>query len=147
MNETLEAGRELDVLVAEKIFLWEWWRSSSTGRRCLFAPGAIPRCSGEWFLERADGSEALVGDWDCWSGPHYSTAIGAAWEVVKHLIERGYSFDMGTREDFTLMMWEVTLQPPDFKSMEDWTGAVGETAPLAICRAALLAVSATQGTT
>lgn len=66
--------------------------------------------------------------------PHYSTDIAAAWEVVERL-----RADHG---DYSVIVcWAHETQQwvcSDFDSMT-WEGA-GETAPLAICRAALKAV-------
>ena len=85
----VEPDRTLDATIAETIFHWEWWRSSSTNRRCLFAPGTIPRSSDEWFLERATGDEGLVFDWPPRELPFYSTDISAAFSIIDKLIESG----------------------------------------------------------
>ena len=73
--------KSLHVKVAEALG-WEWWVSSVTGRRCLYAPGAQP----EWMRTRATGREPLVSDWQMNPGriPRYDTD----WSATGPLIER-----------------------------------------------------------
>lgn len=68
----------------------------------------------------------------------FSTDIYVAWEVVKKIMSE-YWFSINTPCDSRSGMWEV-----DFMSLRDKSPfnyiSYGDTAPLAICRAALLAV-------
>lgn len=115
----LEAGRELDALVAEKVMGW-----------ASVHPG-------DEYDPRTPGSLVYVGitpdQRQLAILPPYTTDIGAAWQVIETLAARGVSLDMQYRV-FTAE-WELNVG-----------GALGygETAPLAICRAALEAVGAIQ---
>jgi len=62
------------------------------------------------------------------SPPHYSTDIGAAWEVVEKMRKIKRPVDIYS----SVNGWIANFDYMDI--------ALGETAPLAICRAALLAV-------
>lgn len=110
----LEAGRETDALVAERVFgkpwpsvsVARWW--TEDGRYC--GPG------GEWSERINDRL------------PAYSTDIAAAFEVVEKIRE--------TCCDFTLERAGAAWYA-DFRMGV----ASADTAPLAICRAALAATS------
>jgi hypothetical protein len=131
-SEKREA-RELDAQVAEKLMGHEWFVSSETGRRAIFALGAQPK----WFVARADGSEQLAAFWDhC---PHYSTDIAAAWLVVDGMARRGFHARLKT--PFTPS--DLCFAGFTPHGSTGWNGrgdyeASAESMPLAICRAALL---------
>jgi hypothetical protein len=65
---------------------WEWWKSSVTGRRCLYPPERHP----EWMTERADGTEPLVSDWNVGSGfvPPYGADTPEGWAVTGPLVAK-----------------------------------------------------------
>lgn len=67
----MKAGRELDMLVAEKVLGWK------RGHR--YANG-----NGEWIFPE-DGPRHFRTDWD--GTPGFSTNIAAAWIVVEHMVE------------------------------------------------------------
>lgn len=77
----LEAGRELDALIAEHVMGWHWIRGreahveDKTVYRWLHAPGIM-----NWFPP-ADGTEPLTNG-STYATPHYSTNIIAALEVI-----------------------------------------------------------------
>ena len=113
----LPAGRELDALVAEKVFGVPHGDCFDTygGKRCV--------------------------KHDEYGGPQcYSTDIAAAWEVVEKLIALGYWFDVAWNGESaqvdldckvpTRMGWDRVVD-----------GLTASTVPLAICRAALRAVA------
>jgi len=62
---------------------------------------------------------------------NFSTDISAAWEVVEHLKNKGAEINIGFYEK-----WDCDI---DYPIGCNWR-EVGETAPEAICKAALLAV-------
>ena len=111
----MEAGREMDALIAEKVMGWDVHPHRTH------------------YINRDAKNEhpyfVICGDFEP------STDIAAAWQVVEKMssrkdwdehpvcIVRNYAF-----KD----MWTVELRDYDFD-------ATAETAPLAICRAALLA--------
>jgi ABA sandwich protein len=118
--------RALDALVAERIFGWRWMRSSVSGRQAIFPMDQHP----EWFTAPASRVEGLANDWDC-RLPHYSTDMAAAWLVVEKLkkaecrvIIRATPNDCG---------YDCEIE----KSKSDWWSIGQESAPIAICQAAL----------
>lgn len=130
----LQAGRELDALIAEKVMGLEWTTSSLTGSMPIIgSPFRIAERSD--FVWRS-GWRAIV------LCPSYSTDMAAAWLVfVAALQQVGSAAILADMEDFgrglitrgqaegvvTVVIGEVT---------------VTDVAPLAICRAALAAVEA-----
>lgn len=167
----LEAGRELDALVAELAlgFRWEEWQ---TGRG-LYDQENIKR--GKRFhnnklaFEEVPpmGQEAV----STRPLPHYSTDIASAWAVVHEMRRRGFDFKMeqsgahhyvGSNGRFTVFNEKTMVSFTCHNAVcseekgpgVDWHGAAGgnghgaeleaETAPLAICRAALKALGADQ---
>ncbi|MFD1179230.1 hypothetical protein ACFQ3W_23455, partial [Paenibacillus puldeungensis] len=63
--------------------------------------------------------------------PLYSSDISAAWEVLEHLKNKGAEINVGF-----FAYWDCSI---DYPIGCNWR-AVAETAPEAICKAALLAV-------
>jgi hypothetical protein len=124
----MPAGREMDALVAEKVmeqtdfshpgFFWgegttEDGKDGWDGFQC-------PRCN----ADSEDGGKCCK---------HYSTSIAAAWEVVEK-INKEHDVQIAIGKDEKENRVEVLLWGSD-------SGCVyAPTAPLAICRAALLAV-------
>lgn len=114
INE-LEAGRELDALIAEKIF-----------NRCVHVLTATPepgifkcrKCDAGGFYFVTDYEGRVVGV------PRYSEDIRAALEIAEKL----KAFSLSRHSDGSWHCWHWN---------KTHIGAVAETAPLAICRAAL----------
>ena len=118
--DELEAGRELDALVAEKVMKCktatkEWngvlhpfccCDGSDHEQRCTYVPGMLA---------------------------YYSTDIAAAWEVVEKLFTLNAFVEIGN----DAFQWTVMVIP---RSRRDCNYGYGETVHLAICRAALKAV-------
>lgn len=111
------AGRELDALVATHVMHWREY------------PPPCPACKadGRMHYERAGMSNCL---------PRFSTSIAAAWEVVEKMLSRAALDHIQTETDG----WHVQFCAKT--SAEPWwhEHAVADTAPLAICLAALRAV-------
>lgn len=101
----LQAGREIDALVVERVMGWKV---------------AKPEAAALRFVTMGDTLHPN-------HVPHYSTDIAAAWEVVEALRAR-FVFEMYDREDGSYVV----------KFGQEVKRA--DTAPLAICRAALAAV-------
>lgn len=133
--EQLTVGPELDMLVAQKVFGWKW-----DEKRCRACGGTIvphPDFPGCWIdncsmrpipkdEERAD---AIL---------NYSGDIKAAWSVVEHLRAQGYVVAVVTCRSG----WACDIGPGDMSYLDMMRGYGEESAPLAICRAALQAVGA-----
>lgn len=163
--DALPAGRELDTLVAEWVMglmpcdQWkavEW--DGDVGAACMihdggcYAVGIRESCE---HVEKYENPMALpirTAESCHWSsrrflGPSlYSTDIAAAWLVVEKLRERCVQISMiwapanpakNCREGWSCAPW---LEEPAAGTM--FSVPISETAPLAICRAALKAVSA-----
>ena len=121
--DELEAGRELDALVAERVLELPVWRSADD------KPGE----DYDW-LDPIEYPCILVSDYTTRDVPYYSRLIGNAWEVVKKLITASHSFEFYLAQQTD--GWDVSFQHPGNRGGQ----AHGNTAPLAICRAALKAV-------
>ena len=111
----MPAGRELDVLVAEKVM-------GEKGFKPVI--DAITEFNGFGVINRPVYGEI---EFSC-----YSTSIVAAWEVVEKFI-----FQLHHGVDG---YWCVLMTPEEING-QDVFEAGGDTAPLAICRAALLVVN------
>lgn len=159
MSRHREAGRALDVEVAERVMGWRWWSFEVIGvaapcRACYLAEHSIREadreCDGAIELRTVDATRDV---------PAYSTDIAAAWLVVEKLT----GFDTSRDQPW----WSVaifhcqknqvgcrvyacppghsifdaggtnTLQPSENLIAE----SVGNDAPHAICLAALVAVA------
>ena len=118
----MKPGRELDILVAEKVMGFKIKRKTID-------------C--EYLVEHSQGSARL---------PDYSTDIAAAWEVMEKLklvgLEIGYDryrnkwFCTNLAEDFR---YAFDLSESDFKDLmnDDLIAILSDTAPHAICLAAI----------
>jgi hypothetical protein len=122
----MDAGREMDALVAEHLM---GWRLVKRGRRVATGPDYEGPGEILGFSGNADARR-----WIAQVCPAYSTEIAAAWSVVELFPETGrglhlmQSMARGGR-------WRCTFD------MED--GVWGDTAPHAICLAALKSVGYT----
>ncbi len=112
----LQAGRELDALVAEKVMGWKL----AGGNAAMRAVGAPP-----YYL--IDGMPRGL--------PHLSADIAAAWGVVEKLRAAGLCIDVSADVDgrFYLRVWRDNSLKAEIKNVD--------TAPLAICLAALEVVA------
>lgn len=122
--ETLSAGRELDVLVAEKILGWEVGVSAQSGRYCL--PPDSTRS--EYAITWNNHDSKL---------PCYSTDIASAWQVVEKMREKGYEVCIGLVTDGVFCRMDDEPGECAGRASVDWRD--GST-PLAICLAALRTV-------
>ena len=119
--DTLPAGPELDALIAEKVMGWEW--NIRNGQ-----------CYAEHWCSNAA---------DCWPEWSPSTDITAAWEVVEKL--RNWP-----NGHYWLSLSQIAGVRGEWRSGFSYGGmavnhspkfVVADTAPLAICRAALKAIT------
>lgn len=110
----IEAGRTMDTLVAKRVFGLDVVASSN---------GFYFENNGK-FPGRAPLLEL----------PRYSTNIAAAWKVVENLTS-DYEITITRATGYKVGCLFIV------GASEDWIFSEAETAPLAICRAALLAVT------
>jgi hypothetical protein len=135
----MEAGRELDALIAEKVMGWSsqadglYWDAGNHRTRLVLG-SIIAKKRDEMGLENAHGFVFAP-----------STNIADAWEVVEKLGRwRGFDFMLvmpNPEQTFHLHTYEAgwyeaTNDGPERRVVSD-----ADTAPLAICLAALKAVS------
>lgn len=123
----LKASRELDALIAEKVMGWEmvdatiyrWWG-------LVMGPKEFSTIRAVALIPPGETEIQLV--------PSYSTDIEAAWEVVESLQIKGYGFILDNMEHF-LGNWQAHFE----LNANAWAEEANS-APLAICRAALKAI-------
>lgn len=111
----MEAGRELDMLVAEKLFKLE------------------AGIENDWaFISPNKESKVLVRT----SLPPYSSNIFYAWQVVEEVLETEWTFNtMSSKKDLGFGYSHYV----EFKTVGYITSQASESSlPLAICKAALL---------
>lgn len=134
----MKAGRELDALIAEKVMGWK-----AIPHPCpetLF-PGVVPKPS--WFPPGFDYEKNkhlyATGLANGVAFPHYSTDIAAAWEVLDHLA------GCNTKALFyhdAYVQWQCVLDWQRRTFDDCRIREMADTAPHAICLAALAAVKA-----
>ncbi len=133
--DKLEAGLELDALVAAKVM-------GAAARRHNWVEAGYPGSLDSWTACEYCGkkiTQAIEKD-SC--PPPYSTDIAAAWEVVELFQKRGtinLRFFQGGGPE---VAWKVRIRPDILRDGDPGVEEAAETAPLAICRAALKAVGA-----
>lgn len=116
--DKLEAGRELDVLIADKVMGKGEW---STIGGIYFGP---PEGKAKAHAEHTAEVNRI---------PHYSTDIAAAWKIVEKLERDGIMLWHIGRED-SMPNWRAEFG----RNHQPALGrAEGNTLPLTICRAAL----------
>lgn len=91
---TLKAGRELDVLVAERVMGWKHYQSRRGLRLTFFL-------SPETYATHYIQSQNLVGvdNGNEENAPRYSTEIVDVYSAVQKMRERGYGWTICTHKD------------------------------------------------
>lgn len=117
--DEMPAGGKLNCLIAERLLNWE-----DAGWDPLYC-----RFVGHPTKERYRWYEQV---------PDYSTDIARAWEVVEKM--KNYLFVCGRTDDG---IWEAYFFPVN-SGIGKLSEAHGDTAPSAICRAALKAMGVTE---
>jgi len=121
--DAMEAGREMDALVAELVMGWFCDRRgvyhSSPSDDSLFG-----------VLWSNDGEECDLFE--------PSTDIAAAWQVVEKLLSKDYEVHIEVdKDDCAVTIWH---DPDNSSYWIEIAGADSKSTPLAICRAALKVV-------
>jgi hypothetical protein len=131
--ENMPASREIDALVAEFIMGEKkpiYLHSHPIVTQTKYSINMSWYCLPEY--EKGDVCE--------WIPKPYSTDIAAAWEVVETFDRKSWDVSVSSLTDNDDEVWEVFFA----EYFEDGVGRIGkasaETAPLAICRAALIAM-------
>jgi hypothetical protein len=118
----MDAGRELDALVAERVMAW---------RRCHEEPPG----SGYWEGRRPENLLSLVLD----EVPRFSTDLVAAWQVAENMSIAGLYLTLSQHADDEWEAWFHRHISHRRYNLDQFS-ALGDTAPHAICLVALTAV-------
>jgi hypothetical protein len=134
--------RKLDAEIAEKVFGHTWFRGPKVS---VHGEALIPRY--RWLNDKAyeddepcDENDILTLEVSHGDGLHYSTDISAAFQVVEKMRERGYFFGLILEENGK---WNCEYTDSSYELRGETENA--PSAPEAICRAALSAISKEQG--
>ncbi len=123
----MKPGRELDALVAEKIFdaavSWDTYAGGNHPKSPRLSGSECPSCGYD-------------GHWDPDAVPDYSTDIRAAFEVVEKLRSMGHSVNIESDDGY-----EVSFAGCDEAGFDTIDYGFADTAPHAICLAALKAIA------
>lgn len=137
-----QAGREMDARVAEKVMGWKRvrWCDWQTDTRTSFTYSWHDAVTGK-MTELAEDCDDYYNPKGSWSP---STDIEAAWEVVTALERKSLFLTLsrnqipndanGQQSKWDVLLWDNGKQVAH--------NATADTAPLAICKAALKAVGA-----
>lgn len=150
--DEMEANHETDMLVAERVMRWKWMSriDDSSNSNPYRSAWLFPLDSEDVDTGRIDsfgepiitrGPSGIVGPFREYDGgrkestyvPRYSANIEAAWQVVEKLRD-GLRFELRRRPDGGYWV-----------SFGEEMTAEADTAPLAICRAALRAADHKDG--
>jgi len=130
--QKLSAGRDLDLLIAEKVLGWRWWYIPLARVRVLYPPDEQLA----WMTTPADGTEPIGAATRFLWPPKYSTDVALAFSVVEAMSSYGCGLVLEDwRNESELYPWAAYFGLPDGGTSAQ---GVADTAPLAICRAALL---------
>lgn len=137
--ERMEAGREMDVLIAEKVMGWRRMTYKEANPKNSHYATDL-RLTGRWHDSDGNATQQAE-DCDDYYQPEFawspSTDIAAAWQVVEKIksIDPLYAFAVM----FEGKSWEAGIYDSGYNTSFDYDrSATATTAPLAICRAALL---------
>lgn len=133
----MDAGRELDALVAERVMGYQWWHREGL-RNHLLSPDAA-----QWAGSLDMKPGAAETDKAFYNGaPPYSTDIAAAWEVIERMTAQGWHYEIGGPAASTphwARFGRGDYDPHNDEWDEQHIG-MGSAAPHAICLAALRAI-------
>jgi hypothetical protein len=141
----LEAGHVIDIEIAERVMGWRVDRDVPAERGYdvnvnLWPPGWTGRPVKMHWSTTDDGF-AMEAPLDAPLVPDYSTSIAAAWSVVEKLIEEGFCPALlhDDHKSWTLAFDASSPLGPRYEGFANViAGEWADTAPLAICKAALL---------
>lgn len=150
--------RERDALVAEKAMGWRWMRYPAPNNPELKLTGLFPPEAPERICvangydqvwEPSDTDAPRFSNWYAcvwWENgelqrgiPHYSTDIAAAWRVVERLQQRGLTVVVRNGSTLGRHYGGCVVRVLDFKEKQKWEALSLDSAPEAICLAALKA--------
>lgn len=128
--------RAIDVQVAEKVMGWKWMHilAKHNGRNEDYSR-LVPGHTYEAFIEEPNAvwQPGILGVRDNFSVPHYSSDIAAAWAVVEHMQALGFGWLLEPHAHLYYCEFHREFYVKCWDSEQ-------ATIPMAICRAALLAL-------
>ena len=137
----MKAGRELDALVAERVMGWHRevdatydYDHVQHGNEVLLPPGETLYSLREMLPRKG------IIPFAYFVSERYSTEVAAAWRVVQRMRLLGYRATVQTwvnSADVIVLFYK----PEDTYNPDRHVGVTDDTAPLAICRAALAALT------
>lgn len=132
----LPAGRELDALVAEKLFGWQWWKWHTTGKADIFSPNYPPRDLSYW--SPADFYTPRMIGWGNRSAglSYYSTDRTACGAVIDWASDHGIYVSI-----YHCLDLDVTCKCWHHDNPERQTIASDPDESAAVCKAVLLCVA------
>jgi hypothetical protein len=130
INE-MQAGREMDVKIAE-LMGWIWITEDDDQPDQI--PYLIDPDEDSYLVYYPKVAEKFPAVYPSQGLPPFSTDIAAAWLVVEKFLDQ-HDFDLNNLMDND-GEWMATIKP---LNSDEYVMAKADTAPLAICRAALLA--------
>ncbi|MBO0961477.1 hypothetical protein J1P26_17360 [Neobacillus sp. MM2021_6] len=130
-------NREIDKLIAEKIFGWQWFTRTNANSYWLGAPEEInlepDKYTGKVILLSDEERTWKESEWFMDDIPQYFSKIEDAWLVVEKLSKNSdFILSKDCDDSFFICEFHFTLNEVYIET--------AETAPLAICKAALKAV-------
>ncbi len=138
-----KASRELDALVAEKVMGHKV--KFEKGEPCVWQNDEpVMWNPNDYVLLNEDGSVAqlmyIPGGYAAWVIERYSENIESAWKVLEKLRDKYTNVALHAANGWGLSLGSIKVSD-DGKVTEEWTEPIpAETAPLAICLAALAAL-------
>jgi len=133
--DQMQAGREMDALVAEKAM---GISVQLFGDPCYLVNYCLRKDNGDLYYFKGECPLKASREEVKELIPNYSTDIARAWEVVEKM--KNYLFVCGRTDDG---IWEAYFFPVN-SGIGKLSEAHGDTAPSAICRAALKAMGVTE---
>ena len=150
---TLVAGRELDAMVAERVMglhpctftAQDAWSAFATSWVCEHAIEKSENDQMRRYYPVGYQSKCYPSNTEAMNHPHspllaYSTSIAAAWAVVEYLHDQFYSFNLECCGGSCCATLSHTTQIGPNVMNEQEQSEYADTAPLAICLAALKAL-------
>ena len=138
----MKPGRELDALVAEKIFDKQFYRAPMTEWRGRYVYKEFWDDPNSYYNEWHRSQE--IGEWE-YCGPNYSTDISAAWKVVEKMgipffVCKSYEHQFEVGELGWCVNWCKKSGCDIGYRCEHGNDVWSLSAPEAICKAALMAL-------
>jgi hypothetical protein len=129
--------REIDALVAEHVMGWRWVEHG--GFDWIVPPDVVPDIAFfMWGHRIHDDKPQFSGEFENVL-PHYSTDIAAAWKVVEAMRAAGYSVSIGYYANGCDVGITARNSRAGWEAVRPVYGGHADTAPRAICIAALRA--------